>query len=99
MFRRRCLKGFAPLAVAAGLAFAVSADAAETSASLISSGWAVVDKTETLEQRPGVAPYETLVREVLVTRLILEKGGARRVCVSEYDSQREKYEESCAPAD
>lgn len=71
----------------------------ETVNSLRRGGWVVVEKREQIERRPGLAPYESLVRVVLVTTYVMEKDARRKVCTIAYDSQRDAFEEGCRDAE
>ena len=69
--------------------------AGETVNGLRRDGWVVVEKREQIERRPGLAPYESLIRVVLVTTYLMEKDGRRKRCTLAYDSQRDAFEEAC----
>ncbi|MEK9754624.1 MAG: hypothetical protein VW338_15625 [Rhodospirillaceae bacterium] len=66
-------------------------DGALPMAKLQAAGWTVVDKREEKQERPGVAPYQNLVRIVQLVHFRLEKDGQVMRCTAEYDSQRDKY--------
>ena len=67
----------------------------ETTAGLRTDGWRVVDKHERQEKRPGLPPYQALVRVVQITTFVLTKDGERRICDMIYDSQRDRITETC----
>lgn len=70
---------------------------APTTAGLRAEGWRVIDKHERQEKRPGVAPYENLIRVVQITTFVLESDGRRITCELAYDSQRDRTTETCRP--
>ena len=59
------------------------------------AGWVVTERTETIDRRPGLPPYEMKDRTILVTTFVLEKGGERKRCTLAYDSQLERFTEAC----
>ena len=67
----------------------------ETVNGLRQDGWVVVEKKAQILRRPGLPPYETMVRAVHVTTYVMEKGGRRRVCTLAYDSQLDTFAEEC----
>ena len=83
------------LCLAVLVSLAAPAAAAETVNGLRREGWVVIEKQGRIEQRPGLPPYETMVRAVHVTTFMMEKGGRRKVCTLAYDSQRDTFAEEC----
>jgi len=72
-------------------------DPARPIAGLQADGWRITEKREEKQTLPGIAPYENLTRVVQVVHYRLEKGNALMVCTATYDSQRDKYDETCRP--
>lgn len=64
-------------------------------ANLKADGWKVTKKTEEKKELPGIAPYENLTRVVQIINYRLEKGSALMICQAVYDSQRDRYDETC----
>ncbi|MBT6096274.1 MAG: hypothetical protein HOH04_15420 [Rhodospirillaceae bacterium] len=64
-------------------------------ANLQAQGWKVIHKSEEKKELPGVAPYQDLKRIVQVIHYRLEKGDGLMICEATYDSQRERYDETC----
>ena len=60
-------------------------------------GWRVSDRREEKKELPGIEPYENLIRVIQVVHYRLEKAGQVMRCTAEYDSQRDKYTETCHP--
>ena len=58
-------------------------------------GWEVLEKQSEVESRPGLKPYHSLKREVLVVKYRLRKGAKFLFCIVEYDSQLETIREAC----
>ncbi len=88
------------LIVTAALLFGLDAPASgETVNELRQAGWVVIEKQERIEQRPGLPPYETMMRDVHVTTFVMEKGGLRKVCTLAYDSQLDTLAEECRDAE
>jgi hypothetical protein len=67
-------------------------------ANLQAAGWTVVSRTEEKKELPGIAPYQNLTRVVQVVHYRLTKGDEVMVCEATYDSQRDRYDETCRPA-
>ena len=67
----------------------------ETVNGLRQAGWVVIEKHERIEQRPGLPPYEAMIRDVHVTTFVMEKDGPRKVCTLAYDSQLDTLAEEC----
>ena len=59
-------------------------------------GWEVLEKQIEVESRPGLKPYPSLKREVLVVKYRLRKGAKFLFCQVEYDSQLETIRGACA---
>ncbi len=87
------------LCLAVLVSLAAPAAAAETVNGLRQEGWLVIEKQGRIEQRPGLPPYETMVRAVHVTTFVMEKDGRRKVCTVAYDSQRDTFAEKCRDAE
>ena len=90
------------LIVTAALLIGLDAPASaggETVNELRQAGWVVIEKQERIEQRPGLPPYETMMRDVHVTTFVMEKGGPRKVCTLAYDSQLDTLAEECRDAE
>lgn len=64
-------------------------------ADLQANGWKVIEKKEEKKELPGLPPYENLTRVVQIVHYKLEKGAALMICQATYDSQRDRYDESC----
>lgn len=64
-------------------------------ANLQSQGWTVSEKSEEKQSLPGLPPYENLTRVVQIVTYKLVKGDAMMVCRATYDSQRDRYDETC----
>ena len=58
-------------------------------------GWEVLEKQSEIDSRPGLKPYQSLKREVLVVKYRLRKGAKFFFCLVEYDSQLETIREAC----
>ena len=58
-------------------------------------GWEVLEKQSEIESRPGLKPYQSLKREVLVVKYQLRKGAEFLFCLVEYDSQLDTIREAC----
>ncbi len=86
------------LALLLSLASAAAAGA-ETVNGLRQAGWVVIEKQERIERRPGLPPYETMIRAVHVTTFVMGKGGRRKVCTLAYDSQLDTFAEECRDAE
>jgi len=67
-------------------------------AGLQDAGWKIVRKTEESKQLPGIAPYENLVRVVHVISYRMQKGSDMMLCQASFDTQRDRYDETCRPA-
>ncbi len=78
---------------------ALAAAGGETVNGLRQAGWVVIDKHERIERRPGLPPYETMIRAVHVTTFVMERGGRRKVCTLAYDSQLDTFAEECRDAE
>ena len=59
-------------------------------------GWKVIETHSSVEERPGIKPYQNLKRVVQVVKYRLNKGTEVLFCVVEYDSQWDTIRESCA---
>ena len=59
-------------------------------------GWKVTEIHSSVEDRPGIKPYQNLKRVVQVVKYRLKKGPEVLFCVVEYDSQWDTIRESCA---
>lgn len=59
-------------------------------------GWNVTEIHSSIEERPGIKPYQNLKRVVQVVKYRLNKGIQVLFCVVEYDSQWDTIRESCA---
>ena len=59
-------------------------------------GWKVTEIHSSIEERPGIKPYQNLTRVVQVVKYRLNKGRNILFCVVEYDSQWDTIHESCA---
>ena len=59
-------------------------------------GWKVTETHSSVEERPGIKPYQNLKRVVQVVKYRLNKGTKVFFCVVEYDSQWDSIRESCA---
>ena len=59
-------------------------------------GWKVTETRSSVEERPGIKPYQNLKRVVQVVKYRLNKGTEVLFCVVEYDSQWDTILESCA---
>ena len=59
-------------------------------------GWKVTETHSSVEERPGIKPYQNLKRVVQVVKYKLNKGTEVLFCVVEYDSQWDTIHESCA---
>ena len=59
-------------------------------------GWKVTETHSSVEERPGIKPYQNLKRVVQVVKYRLNKGTEVLFCVVEYDSQWDTIRESCA---
>ena len=64
-----------------------------------SDGFVTRSKQERIEQRPGLPPYATMIRDVHVTTFVMEKDGLRKVCTLAYDSQLDTLAEECRDAE
>lgn len=84
-----------PVGIWGVLAAPAPAMEGETVNGLRQDGWVVVEKKAQILRRPGLPPYETMVRAVHVTTYVMEKGGRRRVCTLAYDSQLDTFAEEC----
>ena len=62
---------------------------------LIRQGWEVNDKQSEVVILPGLKPYQSLKREVLVVKYRLRKGAEFIYCLVEYDSQLDTISEVC----
>ncbi len=71
----------------------------ETVNGLRRAGWVVIEKQERIERRPGLPPYEAMIRDVHVTTFVMEKDGPRKVCTLAYDSQLDTLAEECRDAE
>ena len=58
--------------------------------------WKVTETHSSVEERPGIKPYQNLKRVVQVVKYRLNKGTKVLFCVVEYDSQWDTVRESCA---
>ena len=59
-------------------------------------GWKVTETHSSVEERPGIKPYQNLKRVVQVVKYRLNIGTKVLFCVVEYDSQWDSIRESCA---
>ena len=59
-------------------------------------GWKVTEIHSSVEERPGIKPYQNLKRVVQIVKYRLKKGPKVLFCVVEYDSQWDTIRESCA---
>ena len=59
-------------------------------------GWKVTEIHSSVEDRPGIKPYQNLKRVVQVVKYRLNKGTEVLFCIVEYDSQWDTIRESCA---
>ena len=59
-------------------------------------GWKVTEIHSSVEERPGIKPYQNLKRVVQIVKYRLKKGPEVLFCVVEYDSQWDTIRESCA---
>ena len=59
-------------------------------------GWKVTEIHSSVEERPGIKPYQNLKRVVQIVKYRLNKGTDFLFCVVEYDSQWDTIRESCA---
>ena len=59
-------------------------------------GWKVTEIHSSVEERPGIKPYQNLKRIVQVVKYRLNKGTEVLFCVVEYNSQWDTIRESCA---
>ena len=59
-------------------------------------GWKVTEIHSSVEERPGIKPYQNLKRVVQIVKYRLKKGPEVLFCVVEYDSQWDTICESCA---
>tara|TARA_B100001123_G_scaffold309425_1_gene345872 strand:- start:492 stop:827 length:336 start_codon:yes stop_codon:yes gene_type:complete len=59
-------------------------------------GWKVTETHSSVEERPGIKPYQNLTRVVQVIKYRLNKDTEVLFCVVEYDSQWDTISESCA---
>jgi len=84
-------------ALAGGLLTGPALSAAEEGvvSELLSSGWKIAERAESVETRPGLPPYQALERRVHMTRYRLCRVGREVLCRIEYDSQRDRITESC----
>ena len=71
----------------------------ETVSGLRQGGWVMVEKQAQIKRRPGLPPYETMVRAVHIITYVMEKGGRRKVCTLDYDSQLDTFAEECRNAE
>ena len=62
---------------------------------LIRQGWEINKKQSEVVILPGLKPYQSLKREVLVVKYRLRKGAAFIYCLVEYDSQLDTISEVC----
>ena len=58
-------------------------------------GWKVFEKQSKIEKRPGIKPYEKLVRIVQVIKYKLNKDNKVVFCIVEYDSQLDRIIDAC----
>jgi len=58
-------------------------------------GWKVFEKNSTVESRPGLRPYQDLLRKVQVVMFKLRKSTDILFCKVEYDSQLDTIKEAC----
>jgi len=58
-------------------------------------GWEVHEKQSEVGFLPGLKPYQSLKREVLVVKYRLRKGVEFLFCIVEYDSQLDTIREAC----
>ena len=93
------MSGLSMTSLAVLVSLAMPAAAAETVNGLRQQGWVVIEKRGRIEQRPGLAPYETMARAVHVTTFVMEKDGRRKVCTLAYDSQLDSFAEECRDAE
>ena len=59
-------------------------------------GWKVTEIHSSVEERPGIKPYQNLKRIVQIVKYRLNKGTEVLFCIVEYDSQWDTIRESCA---
>ena len=59
-------------------------------------GWKVTEIHSSVEGRPGIKPYQNIMRVVQIVKYRLNKGTEVLFCVVEYDSQWDTIRESCA---
>ena len=62
---------------------------------LIRQGWEINEKESEVVILPGLKPYQSLKREVLVVKYRLRKGAEFIYCLVEYDSQLDTISEIC----
>ena len=62
---------------------------------LIRQGWEINEKESEVVILPGLKPYQSLKREVLVVKYKLRKGAEFILCLVEYDSQLDTISEVC----
>ena len=62
---------------------------------LIRQGWEINEKESEVVILPGLKPYQSLKREVLVVKYRLRKGAEIILCLVEYDSQLDTISEVC----
>ena len=62
---------------------------------LIRQGWEINKKQSEVVILPGLKPYQSLKREVLVVKYRLRKGAEFILCLVEYDSQLDTISEVC----
>jgi len=62
---------------------------------LQAKGWKIKYKSEGKKKLPGLPPYENLTRDVHIVYYELEKENGLMICQAAYDSQRDRYDETC----
>ena len=71
--------------------------AADSIYRLQQEGWVITHKTDRVESRVGLAPYQHLVRRISISTYRLERGDKNISCEILYDSQRDRQQEVCGP--
>ena len=63
--------------------------------SLQAKGWKIRSKSEERKKLPGLPPYESLARDMHIVYYELEKENGLMICQAAYESQRDRYDETC----